>query len=58
MNNRDAAGRTFGQRVRMMFRLGARRHDPLLVLSMSIFNFEDGWTRILNPTRVRENVPG
>jgi hypothetical protein len=28
-----------------IFRRRARRHDPLLVLNMSIFNFTDGWSR-------------
>ena len=32
-------------RVRMLFQGRARRHDPMLVLNMSIFNFTDGWTR-------------
>jgi hypothetical protein len=33
------------------------RHDPMLVLNMSIFNFESGWNRILNPVKTYENVP-
>gem|GEM_PF-2303681 len=33
-----------------------RRHDPMLVLSMSLFNFEPGWNRIFNPLNERENV--
>jgi hypothetical protein len=32
-------------RVRQAFRRRARRHDPMLVLSMSIFNFTNGWNR-------------
>ena len=31
------------------------RHDPMLVLNMSIFNFADGWDRIFNPLKVHEN---
>jgi hypothetical protein len=58
MNNRNAARRTVEQRLRDVFRRRPRRHDPLLVLSMSIFNFEDGWSRILNPIRLRENGSG
>jgi hypothetical protein len=40
-------GYNFGSRLRKVFRRRARRHehDPMLVLSMSIFNFTDGWTR-------------
>lgn len=33
-----------------------RRHDPMLVLNMSVFNFEPGWNRIFNPFPDRENV--
>jgi hypothetical protein len=32
------------------------RHDPMLVLNLSLFNFEGGWNRTFNPTRERENV--
>jgi late competence protein required for DNA uptake (superfamily II DNA/RNA helicase) len=32
-----------------------RQHDPMLVLNMSIFNFEGGWSRIFNPIKAREN---
>jgi hypothetical protein len=28
----------------------------MLVLSMSNFNFMDGWARILNPTKSHENA--
>jgi hypothetical protein len=38
-------GYNFGSRMRKVFRRRARTHDPMLVLSMSIFNFTDGWTR-------------
>jgi hypothetical protein len=24
----------------------ARRHDPMLLLNMSFFNFTDGWSRV------------
>jgi hypothetical protein len=33
-----------------------RRHDAMLVLNMSVFNFEPGWNRIFNPVPARENV--
>jgi hypothetical protein len=32
-----------------------RRHDPMLVLNMSIFNFADGWSRTFNPVKAHEN---
>jgi len=32
-------------KLRDVFRPRARRHDPMLVLNMSIFNFTDGWSR-------------
>jgi hypothetical protein len=41
-------------------RFSARRHwhDPMLVLNMSIFNFDGGWNRVFNPIPQRENVWG
>jgi hypothetical protein len=39
------SGNNFGRTVRQDFRQPARRHDPMLVLNMSIFNFTDGWSR-------------
>jgi hypothetical protein len=33
-----------------------RRHDAMLVLNMSVFNFEPGWNRVFNPVPARENV--
>ncbi|HWX16207.1 MAG TPA: hypothetical protein VNY07_06440 [Chthoniobacterales bacterium] len=36
---------TFGSTLRKVFRRRARRHDPMLVLNMSIFNLTDGWSR-------------
>lgn len=38
-----------------VFRPRRRRHDPMLVLSMSDFNFADSWERILNPIKSHEN---
>jgi hypothetical protein len=35
----------FRNKLRNAFRPRARRHDPMLVLNMSIFNFTDGWSR-------------
>jgi hypothetical protein len=35
----------FRSRSRRFFRPRVTRHDPMLVLNMSIFNFTDGWGR-------------
>jgi hypothetical protein len=35
----------FGRTLRKIFRGRPRRHDPMLVFNMSIFNFTDGWSR-------------
>ena len=36
---------SFSSRLRQVFRRRAQRHDSMLVLNMSIFNFTDGWRR-------------
>jgi hypothetical protein len=36
---------SFSQSLRRIFRRRVRRHDPMLVLNMSIFNYSDGWSR-------------
>ena len=35
----------FRSTLRKIFRRRTLRHDPMLVLNMSIFNFTDGWSR-------------
>jgi len=35
----------FSSSLRKIFRRRARRHDLMLVLNMSTFNFTDGWSR-------------
>ena len=35
-----------------------RSGDPMLVLNMSIFNFDSGWNRVFNPIPQRENIWG
>jgi len=35
----------FRRTLRKVFRRRAHRHDPMLVLNMSIFNYTDGWSR-------------
>jgi hypothetical protein len=41
-------GNKFRRTLRQIFRRRRRRHDPLLVLNMSTFNFTDGWSRIFS----------
>jgi hypothetical protein len=36
---------SFSRRLRQIFRRRVRRHDPMLVFNMSIFNSTDGWSR-------------
>jgi hypothetical protein len=38
-------GGNFRKALRGIFRRRIRRHDPMLVLSMTFFNFTDGWSR-------------
>jgi hypothetical protein len=35
----------FRRALRKFFQPGSRRHDPMLVLNMSISNFINGWNR-------------
>jgi hypothetical protein len=42
-------------RWREMFSRRRRRHDPMLVLNMAVFNFADGWNRTFNQLKVHEN---
>jgi len=44
------------KRFRNWFRARRRRHDPILVFNMSIFNSGTGWGRIFNSVAVYENV--
>ena len=53
-----APQRSFAAEWRETFRRRRRRHDPMLVLNMAIFNFDDGWNRTFNPLKVHENGPG
>jgi len=46
------------RKARTWFRARRRRHDRMLVLSMSIFNSGTSWNRIFNPVPERENVWG
>jgi hypothetical protein len=50
-----ASPRNLTRERRGLFRPRRRMHDPLLVLNMSIFNFDDGWNRTFNPLKIHEN---
>ncbi len=54
-NQTDSAVPSFVQKMRAAFAPRRQRHDPMLVLSMSIFNFEHGWSRVLNPLKTHES---
>jgi hypothetical protein len=43
-----------GGKYRQIFRRRRPKHDPMLLLSMSIFNFQDGWSRTFNPLKTHE----
>ena len=55
MNHNNARKNKLSDKLGNFFRRRRRQHDPMLVLNMSIFNFEGGWSRIFNPIKVREN---
>jgi hypothetical protein len=43
-------------RWQQIFSPRQRRHDPMLVLNMTIFNLAGGWNRIFNQLKIHENV--
>ncbi len=47
---------SISRKSRKLLQAGRRPHDPMLVLNMSIFNFQPAWNRIFNPLKQRENV--
>jgi len=49
------AQRGFTRKPREIFRRNRRMHDPMLVLNMSIFNFDGGWNRTFNLTQNSHN---
>ena len=53
----ESAVTSFVQKMRAAFAPRPRRHDPMLVLSLAIFNFDHGWSRVLNPLKTHESVP-
>jgi hypothetical protein len=50
----ETSSANFASNWRKMFRRRRRRHDPMLALNMSVFNFDDGWSRTFNPFKVHE----
>ena len=55
MNSNNVKQNKGTDKLRNYFQKRRRQHDPMLVLNMSIFNFEGGWDRIFNPINAREN---
>jgi hypothetical protein len=49
MNRTNRSLRTLQQEWQRIFRRRRERHDPMLVMNMSIFNFDGGWNRVFNP---------
>lgn len=45
MKTKENAKNNWSSTLRKIFRRRARRHDPMLVVNMSTFNFTDGWSR-------------
>lgn len=43
-------------RAKLRKRIRRRRHDPWLVLNVSIFNSKTRWDRILDPFTTRQNA--
>jgi hypothetical protein len=39
---------TTPRRSSRQFRKRAYKHDPMLLLNMSLFNFTDGWARVFS----------
>jgi len=54
MKSHKLKQKTPTDKLRHYFQNRRRQHDPLLVLNMLIFNFEGGWSRIINPIKARE----
>jgi hypothetical protein len=47
----------FRSRLGNLFRARARRHDPMLVFNIAIFNFTDCWSRAFSKNEyARSNV--
>ncbi len=48
--------RNVQRKWQQLFRRRRERHDRMLVMSLSAFNFEGGWNRAFNPLKAQENV--
>ena len=44
-------------RLPKILRRSRRRHDPMLVLNMALFNFTDGWNRAFRGSSTRASPP-
>ena len=51
------ATESLAEKWREAFRPRRKKHDPMLVMNMSVFNFESGWRRTFDPIKVHENGP-
>lgn len=54
--NSTTKTKTEGRRFqwRELFQRRRQRHDPMLVLNMTDFNFADSWDRVFNPLRAHQ----
>jgi len=48
MKNQQQRRKSVAELWRRIFRRSARGHDPLLTLSITLFNYTDGWNRIIS----------
>ncbi|HEV2841457.1 MAG TPA: hypothetical protein VGW39_09040 [Chthoniobacterales bacterium] len=48
MKTQQQRRNSFAELWRRIFRRSARGHDPLLTLSMTLFNYTDGWSRTIS----------
>ena len=55
MNRTNPSLPTLQRKWHRIFRRRRERHDPLLVMNMSIFDFDGGWNRIFNPFKAHDN---
>jgi len=55
MNRTNPSLPTLQRKWQRIFRRRRERHDPMLVMNMSIFNFDGGWNRVFNPLKAHDN---
>jgi hypothetical protein len=51
MKTKEERGNNWKGTVRRIFRRRASRHDPMLVLNLTTFNFTDGWSRTFSKSQ-------